>query len=79
MRRDYGSRLPRLVDAPMNQETKLDIFAATAEAIQKWEPRFDLKATSITSSEPGILTLTLTGIYRPDGKEITLEGVEVTA
>ncbi len=79
MRRDYGSKLPRLIDAPTNQTTKLDVYAASAEAIQKWEPRFDLKATSVASSEPGKLFLDLNGYYLPEGKVITLEGVEVTA
>ena len=39
MRRDYGSRLYRLVDAPMNDATHLDMMAATYEALETWEPR----------------------------------------
>ena len=39
MRRDYGSRLYQLVDAPMNDATRLDMMAATYEALETWEPR----------------------------------------
>ncbi|MCP3965628.1 MAG: phage baseplate protein, partial [Lentisphaerae bacterium] len=42
MRREYGSRLPRLVDAPLNSSTLVDLYSATAEALQRWEPRFKL-------------------------------------
>lgn len=77
MRRDYGSRLPRLIDAPINQSTIMDIYAATAEALAKWEPRFRLTQSQIETAAPGAVTLTLTGIYLPDGKEITLDGIEV--
>ncbi len=39
MRRDYGSLLPELIDAPINARTRLRVSAATATAIIKWEPR----------------------------------------
>ncbi|NKD46356.1 phage baseplate protein, partial [Haematospirillum jordaniae] len=35
MRRDYGSRLPSLVDAPVNRSTILELYAATAEALAR--------------------------------------------
>lgn len=53
MRRDYGSRLPDLIDAPMNGETLVDVFAATAEAIDRWEPRLILTRVQVTSVTPG--------------------------
>lgn len=40
MRRDFGSLIPELIDQPLNDETQLMIYAATATAIHKWEPRF---------------------------------------
>ena len=79
MRREYGSRLPRLVDAPLNPDTVVEIYAATAEALQKWEPRFGLQSVTTEACEPGKITLTLTGVYLPDGREITMDGVEVVA
>ncbi|MCP3965481.1 MAG: phage baseplate protein [Lentisphaerae bacterium] len=76
MRREYGSRLPRLVDAPLNSSTLVDLYSATAEALQRWEPRFKLSAvTTDTIGSTGKVELLLTGEYLPDGKTITLEGI----
>ena len=61
MRRDYGSDLPRLIDAPLNGETLVDLFAATAEAIARWEPRFVLRRVEVADAVAGKLSLTLTG------------------
>ena len=61
MRRDYGSDLPRLIDAPVNGETLVDLYAATAEAIDRWEPRFDLRRVEVADAVAGKLSLTLTG------------------
>lgn len=77
MRRDYGSRLPRLVDAPINSETILELYAATAEAIRIWEPRFNLQKATIVNAAPGRIELDLTGEYLPEGRVITLDGIEV--
>lgn len=78
LNREYGSRLPSLIDAPVNADTSLEFYAATAEALHRWEPRFTLKNVRIASLTDGVLALNLTGEYLPDGKQITLEGVEVT-
>lgn len=78
MRRDYGSDVPRLVDAPINRETLLDIYAAVAEAIDLWEPRFRLEKVTPTSASPGRIELKLTGEYLPDGETITIDGIVVT-
>lgn len=42
MRRDYGSRLPDLIDTPVSAATVIEFFAAAAEALVKWEPRITL-------------------------------------
>lgn len=70
--------MPSLIDAPVNADTSLEFYAATAEALHLWEPRFTLKNVRIASLTDGVLALNLTGEYLPDGKQITLEGVEVT-
>lgn len=77
MRRDYGSRLFQLIDAPLNRATLVDLYAATAEAIARWEPRFRLQTVQATSATPGRVELDLTGLYLPDGKLVTLDGIEV--
>jgi len=78
MRRSYGSRLPELIDAPMTPGLAVDLYAATAQALRRWEPRFRLTRVQISAAEPGHVVLSLEGLYRPDGKDITLEGVVVT-
>ena len=77
LNREYGSRLPSLIDAPVNAETSLEFYAATAEALSRWEPRFKLTSVRIASASHGVVVLNLVGEYLPDGKRITLEGVEV--
>ena len=77
MRRDYGSRLFELIDAPMNRSTLLDIYAATAEAIARWEPRFKLQRVVAASASPGHVVLDMTGEYLPDGRAVRLDGIEV--
>lgn len=77
MRREYGSRLFQLIDAPMNRSTLLDIYAATAEAIARWEPRFRLQRVVAASASPGHIILDMTGEYLPNGQVITLDGIEV--
>lgn len=59
MRRDYGSNLPDLIDAPVNSETLIDIYAATAEALDKWEPRLILTRVELASRAPGSIELIL--------------------
>jgi phage baseplate assembly protein W len=77
MRRSYGSKLFELVDAPMNRETLLNLYAATAEALEAWEPRFKLERTIATSAAPGRVELSVTGEYLPEGKKVTIDGVVV--
>ena len=52
-RREYGSRLLRLVDAPLTQGLLTDIYAAAAEALDRWEPRFRLTRIHAKSLSPG--------------------------
>lgn len=78
MRRDYGSSLFKLIDAPVNRNGIMDIIAATAQALAKWEPRLRLESCKIVSAEPGRVVLDLMGEYLPDGKQITLDGIEIT-
>lgn len=59
MRRDYGSRVPRLLDAPMTRGLVADVVAAVAEAVAAWEPRIQLKRVIVTEIAPGRLTLAL--------------------
>lgn len=77
MRRDYGSDLPGLVDRPMNAELVARLYAATAGALHRWEPRLRLRRVVADWSryQDGIVGLTLVGWYVPEGREITLDDV----
>jgi phage baseplate assembly protein W len=77
MRRDYGSQLPDLVDAPTNSETTMDMIAAAVDALTKWEPRIALTQVTIASASPGEVQLNLTGQYLPDGQVVTFDGIKV--
>lgn len=77
MLRDYGSKLFELIDYPINDRLKVQIYSATAEALSKWEPRFKCSKVSITNVENGRIELLLEGEYLPNGQEIKLDGVVV--
>lgn len=79
MRRDYGSRLPELVDNPTGELLKIELFAATAEALVKWEPRFRLDRVYLESaSQEGRVVLVLEGRILAYNEPIRLEGIEIT-
>ena len=81
MRRDYGSNLFELIDRPINALTLTQIYAATAAALQKWEPR--LKVTRVQAAplpseiSQGRISIDLEGEYLPEGREVLLEGIVV--
>lgn len=62
MRRDFGSELPDLIDRPMTSEVMLAIYAATAGALARWEPRFRLTGVRLAeASARGRVALDLRG------------------
>lgn len=62
MRRDYGSLLPELIDAPFNGATRVKLYGATATALMRWEPRLRLtRIELVPGSEPGAFLLELEG------------------
>ncbi|MCL1861851.1 MAG: GPW/gp25 family protein [Proteobacteria bacterium] len=66
MRRDFGSRLPDLVDMPMTPANRLRVIAATAEAIMRWEPRIRVSQVTL-SAEVAAMTVTLSGTLKRGG------------
>lgn len=61
MRRSYGSRLPRLIDAPLNGDTQVEVFAAVADALAQWEPRLRLVRVSVDAASAGVLQISMVG------------------
>lgn len=68
-RRTYGSLLPDLIDHPDNGTTRIRVYAATASALMRWEPRLRLSRIQLTSGpQPGKVMLDLAGEYlAPEG------------
>lgn len=68
MRRDYGSRLFELIDAPINARTLGDIYAATVDALRRWEPRIAVRRVRVLSVAAGRLSLSVEADFR-DGQQ----------
>ena len=62
MRRSYGSLLPIMIDAPFNEITRLQLYAATATALIQWENRINLESISIAPVSDGKFVLDLSVI-----------------
>ena len=61
-RRDYGSLLPELIDAPFNGVHRLMLFGAIATALMRWEPRIELSSVDVQpGNSPGAFTVTVEG------------------
>jgi uncharacterized protein len=78
MRRDYGSNLPELVDAPANPTTVAQVIYEGAIALTLWEPRLALKRIVCESITAGKIVLGVEGTYLPDGQSITMDGITVS-
>ena len=68
--RRYGSEVPELIDQPLNSATQLRIYAATAFALRRWEPRLQLASVQLTRDTDGAIALLLDGTA--NGQGITL-------
>lgn len=64
--RAFGSDLPALVDAPLNEMGVMALNVAIADALERWEPRFELSEVGIEADEDGAVAMTLVGSYRPE-------------
>ena len=74
MRREYGSLLPELIDAPLTDATLLQAYAASIMALIRWEPRLRVTAIrrSVSTSQPGSAVLAIEG-QTTAGQSIQLE------
>ena len=74
-RRGFGSRLPALIDKPQTVEFLLDIYEATATALeprvvegfQYGEPGFVLLRNSLDVGEPAHVKMHLGGVFFENG------------
>lgn len=64
-RREYGSQVPDLIDQPFHGATTLRLYAATAMALMRWEPRIRLTRVQLQRSaeaSSGVLDLEATRV-----------------
>lgn len=71
MRPEYGSRLRRMVDLPVNDGWKSAVQAEVARALGRWEPRLKLQRVQVVAVVGGRVAFALTGQYL--GESVTLE------
>lgn len=76
MLREYGSDVPSLVDRPQNELLDVELQAAVAQALDRWEPRFKLSSVWISGrSASGRITIGIEGTIVTDGTAVRLEGI----
>lgn len=76
-RRTYGSRLPRLVDRPMNPNLVADLIEATAEALAKWEPRIKVQRVNIAAARSGHVEIDLLALLIIDNTPLEFNGLVI--
>lgn len=74
MRRDYGSRVPDLIDAPANAAARVQLYAATATALMRWEPRLTVTRVALSGIDGmnGRWVLDLVGTRADTGDAVDL-------
>ncbi|QXZ13072.1 GPW/gp25 family protein [Pseudomonas sp. AO-1] len=70
-RMEYGSKLRRFVDLPVNEGWKSAVQAEVARALERWEPRLKLDQVRVISVIGGQINLQIVGKYL--GDSVTLE------
>ena len=71
MRPEYGSKLRRFVDLPVNEGWKSAVQAEVARALGRWEPRLKLDQVRVISVIGGQINMQIVGKYL--GDSVTLE------
>tara|TARA_R110001583_G_scaffold193866_5_gene363497 strand:+ start:55721 stop:56071 length:351 start_codon:yes stop_codon:yes gene_type:complete len=72
-RREYGSHVFDLIDAPGNPATNLQTIAAIADALERWEPRITLKSATISNGFDGKAVIMINGIVKDDNTPVTYD------
>jgi phage baseplate assembly protein W len=74
MRRTYGSRVPDLIDAPIGQRVLVDVTAAVATALERWEPRYRLDRLRLDrAGADGTVEITLIGRLTTTGETAVIQ------
>ena len=76
MLRDYGCAVPDLVDRTLNELFEVQLNAGIAEALAKWEPRFQLTSVWIGGrTAQGRVVVGIEGTILASGNTARLEGI----
>ncbi|MBV4475226.1 MULTISPECIES: GPW/gp25 family protein [Pseudomonas] len=62
-RPEYGSKLRRMVDLPVNEGWKSAVQAEAARALGRWEPRLKLERVRVLSVLGGQINIQISGEY----------------
>jgi uncharacterized protein len=62
MRRDYGSRLYELIDAPTNAQFDSQVYFAVAQALYRWEPRIQVKQVKVNRTDRAHIEIILNAV-----------------
>lgn len=73
MRREYGSRLPSLLDAPVSPAWAARCRAAAVEALDRWEPRLRVLGVEVRAAAPGRVVVSVSGVHLPDARAVAVE------
>lgn len=73
MRRDYGSHIFDLIDAPGTDLGALQMVAAAADAVARWESRVRMKSARLSTAPDGRAVLSTACVVRASGLTITAE------
>lgn len=72
MRRDFGSLIFDLVDSPATPRGALRLIAATADAIERWEPRVRFVSATVRPAGDGRVVLATVCHLRADGRPLEI-------
>lgn len=73
---EYGSNIPLLVDRPINDLFAVELYSETAQALDRWEPRFKLLSVWIEGrNSTGRIYIGVEGVVKADGAIVRVEGI----
>lgn len=72
MRREYGSKIPDLIDQPMNDVLILQLYSAIYTPILKWETRISIEKINISQITQGQIIMDLDAVYMLTNQHINL-------
>lgn len=79
LRRDYGSDVLRYLDNPLDDDTRLNIIAAAADALARWEKRLQVTQITVVRAGEGHFLFTVSGVNTETGHPLQLGGLRIYA